>query len=91
VTGVRGNPDNPRRAAARKSTAAQARAEQGLREMIHANQQITFRGLTQTAGVSLDLLYRCAPIRRRVETPAGSPSRSGGVPAIPRPGRRRLS
>ena len=35
---MRGNPDNLRRAAARKSTAAQARAEQGLREMIRARQ-----------------------------------------------------
>ena len=53
--------------AARKSAAAQARAEHGLREMIRANEQITFRGLAQTAGVSLDFLYRCAPIRQRVE------------------------
>jgi predicted RNase H-like nuclease (RuvC/YqgF family) len=67
VTGMRGNPDNLRRAAARKSAAAQARAEHGLREMIRANEQITFRGLAQTAGVSLDFLYRCAPIRQRVE------------------------
>jgi Family of unknown function (DUF6262) len=64
---MRGNPDNLRRAAARKSAAAQARAEHGLREMIRANQPITFRGLAQTAGVSLDFLYRCAPIRQRVE------------------------
>ena len=67
MTGMRGNPDNLRRAAARKSAAAQARAEHGLREMIRANQPITFRGLAQTAGVSLDFLYRCAPIRQRVE------------------------
>ena len=64
---MRGNPDNLRRAAARKSAAAQARAEHGLREMIRANEQITLRGLAQTAGVSLDFLYRCAPIRQRVE------------------------
>lgn len=64
---MRGNPDNLRQAAARKSAAAQTRAEQGLREMIRRNQPITFRGLAQTAGVSLDFLYRCAPIRQRVE------------------------
>jgi hypothetical protein len=64
---MRGNPDNLRHAAARKSAAAQTRAEQGLREMIHRNEPITFRGLAQTAGVSLDFLYRCAPIRQRVE------------------------
>ncbi|MHB8340001.1 MAG: DUF6262 family protein [Mycobacteriales bacterium] len=65
---MRGNPDNLRRAAARKSAATQARAEQALREMIRDKRAITFRGLAQTAGVSLDFLYRCAPIRRRVET-----------------------
>jgi hypothetical protein len=64
---MRGNPDNLRQAAARKSAAAQTRAEQGLREMIRRNEPITFRGLAQTAGVSLDFLYRCAPIRHRVE------------------------
>jgi hypothetical protein len=64
---MRGNPDNLRQAAARKSAAAQSRAEQGLREMIRRNEPITFRGLARTAGVSLDFLYRCAPIRQRVE------------------------
>jgi hypothetical protein len=64
---MRGNPDNLRQAAARKSAAAQTRAEQGLREMIRRNETITFRGLARTAGVSLDFLYRRAPIRQRVE------------------------
>jgi len=64
---MRGNPDNLRQAAARKSAAAQARAEQGLREIIRRNEPITFRGLAQTAGVSLDFLYRCTPIRQRVQ------------------------
>lgn len=67
LTSMRGNPDNLRQAAARKSAAAQARAEQGLREMIRRGQPITFRGLAQTAAVSLDFLYRCTEIRRRVE------------------------
>jgi len=35
--------------------------------MIRSNEPITFRGLARTAGVSLDFLYRCAPIRQRVE------------------------
>ncbi|MFE3645662.1 DUF6262 family protein [Streptomyces sp. NPDC059169] len=64
---MRGNPDNLRQAAARKSAAAQARAEKGLREMIRRGQPITFRGLAQTADVSLDFLYRCTELRRRVE------------------------
>lgn len=64
---MRGNPDNLRHAAARKSAAAKTRAETGLREMIRRGQPITFRGLAQTAGVSLDFLYRTAEIRHRVE------------------------
>jgi hypothetical protein len=64
---VRGNPDNLRQAAARKSTAARTRAESALREMIRRQQPITFRGLALTAGVSLDFLYRHADLRRRVE------------------------
>jgi plasmid stability protein len=81
---MRGNPDNLRQAAARKSAAAETRAEQGLREMIRRNEPITFRGLALTAGVSLDFLYRRAPIRQRVEhlraqqqntpTPAATPN-----------------
>ena len=69
---MRGNPDNLRRAAARKSAAAQARAEQGLREMIRRDEPITFRGLAQTAGVSLDFLYRSTadpPTRRTTSHP----------------------
>jgi len=64
---MRGNPNNLRQAAARKSAAAHTRAEQGLREMIRRNQAITFRGLARTAGVSLDFLYRTTEIRSRVE------------------------
>jgi hypothetical protein len=64
---MRGNPDNLRQASARKSAAAQTRAESALREMIRRQQAITFRGLAHTAGVSLDFLYRHAELRRRVE------------------------
>ena len=64
---MRGNPDNLRQAAARKSAAATARADQGLHELIRTGQPITFRGLAQTAGVSLDFLYRTPQIRQRVD------------------------
>jgi Family of unknown function (DUF6262) len=64
---MRGNPDNLRQAAARKSAATQARAEHALREIIRRNEPVTFRGLAQTAGVSPDFLYRCTPIRERVQ------------------------
>jgi Family of unknown function (DUF6262) len=64
---MRGNPDNLRQAAARKSAAAATRAEQGLRDMIRRNEPITFRALAHSAGVSVDFLYRHASIRQRVE------------------------
>jgi hypothetical protein len=64
---MRGNPGNLRRAAAAKSAAAQARAEDGLQQMLRRGDPITFRGLAQTAGVSLDFLYRTPEIRSRVE------------------------
>ena len=80
---MRGNPDNLRLAAARKSTAAHARAEQGLREMLRRGEPITFRGLAATAGVSLDFLYRTSDIRRRANSCATSskPPRPRGHPA----------
>jgi hypothetical protein len=81
---VRGNPDNLRQAAARKSAAAQTRAESALREMIRRQQPITFRGLAHTAGVSLDFLYRHPDLRRRVEqlrSQQGQPNRSTPVAA----------
>jgi hypothetical protein len=64
---MRGNPDNLRQAAARKSAAAKTRADQGLHKMIRTGEPITFRGLAHTAGVSLDFLYRTPEIRKRVE------------------------
>ena len=64
---MRGNPGNLRAAAAAKSAAARARAEDGLRQMRRRGDPITFRGLAQTAGVSLDFLYRTPEIRTQVE------------------------
>lgn len=64
---MRGNPDNLRQAAARKSAAARARAEQGLQQLVRTGQPVTFRGLAKTAGVSLDFLYSTTDIRDRIE------------------------
>ena len=64
---MRGNPGNLRRAAVAKSAAAHARAENGLRQMRRRGDPITFRGLAQTAGVSLDFLYTTPEIRSQVE------------------------
>jgi len=49
---MRGNPGNLRTAAAAKSAAARASAEDGLRQMRRRGDPITFRGLAQTAGFS---------------------------------------
>lgn len=77
---MRGNPGNLRRAAAAKSAAAQARAEDGLDQMLRRGDPITFRGLAQTAGVSLDFLYRTGELRSRVEQLR---ARQQATPAIP--------
>jgi hypothetical protein len=77
---MRGNPGNLRRAAAAKSAAAQARAEDGLAQMLRRGDPITFRRLARTAGVSLDFLYRTGEIRSRVEQLR---ARQQETPAIP--------
>jgi Family of unknown function (DUF6262) len=62
----RGNPDNLRAAAQRKREAATHRAETALNELIASREPITFRGLSKSAGVSIDFLYRSA-LRAQVE------------------------
>jgi Family of unknown function (DUF6262) len=80
---MRGNPGNLRKAAASKSAAARARAEAGLQQMTRRGDQITFRGLAQAAGVSLDFLYRTPDIRRRVEQLRAQPQATPPTPAVP--------
>jgi hypothetical protein len=79
---MRGNPGNLRRAAAAKSAAAQARAEDGLTQMLRRGDPITFRGLAQTAGVSLDFLYRTPEIRSRIEQLRARQQAAPQVPAL---------
>ena len=62
-----GNTANLRKAAAARTAAATARAENALVAMIKAGEPVTFRGLAARAGVSLDFLYRNDGIRQRVE------------------------
>ena len=62
-----GNTDNLRKAAAARTAAAAARAENALVAMIKAGEPVTFRGLAAKSGVSLDFLYRNHGIRQRVE------------------------
>jgi Family of unknown function (DUF6262) len=63
---ARGNPENLRAAAQRKHQAATERAQTALDALITAGEPITFRGLANRAGVSIDFLYR-SPLRARVE------------------------
>jgi hypothetical protein len=64
---ARGNPDNLRAAAQRKSQATAKRAETALRTMIKNADPITFRGVARTAGCSIDFLYGNPELRRRIE------------------------
>jgi hypothetical protein len=64
---ARGNPDNLRAAAQRKSQATVKRAEGALRQMIKTGEPITFRGVARTARCSIDFLYANPELRRRIE------------------------
>lgn len=57
-----------RRAAHAKRDAAISRAERAIRELVKSRQEITFRAIARTGGVSLDFLYANADLRRRIET-----------------------
>lgn len=62
-----GNPGNLQAAAARRHDAAVTRAEQGLDKVLRSGEQITFRGVARTAGVSLEFLYNHTQLRSRIE------------------------
>jgi hypothetical protein len=76
----RGNPDNLRAAAARKSQQTIARAEQAIRELIRRGQAVNFRAVAREARCSEDFLYRNPDLRPRIEhlraaaRPAPTPS-----------------
>ena len=63
----RGNPDNLRAAARRKSENATTRADQAIRQLIKDGQPITFRSVARTAGCSIDFLYSSSDLRPRIE------------------------
>ena len=62
-----GNIGNLKAAAARRHQAAETRAEAGLQKLTRSGQQITFRGVAKTAGVSLEFLYNHPQLRSRIE------------------------
>ena len=57
-----------RLAARSKREAATVRAQRGIRELIKTQQQVNFRSVARTGGVSLDFLYANSELRRRIET-----------------------
>ena len=53
-------------AAQRKSEAARARADAGIRALIKAHKPITFESVAEAAHVSKDFLYRTPELRDRI-------------------------
>jgi hypothetical protein len=59
--------DALRRAAQAKRQAATARADAAIRKLVKNQQEISFRAVARTGGVSLDFLYANADLRGRIE------------------------
>jgi hypothetical protein len=62
-----GNVGNLKAAGARRHHDAVTRAEHGLQDVVTSGQQITFRTVARTAGVSLEFLYNHPQLRSRIE------------------------
>jgi hypothetical protein len=56
-----------RRAAQAKRQAATRRADSAIRQLIKDKEQINFRSVARTAGVSIDFLYANTDLRQRIE------------------------
>jgi hypothetical protein len=82
---ARGNPENLRAAAQRKSQATTKRAETAVRTMIKYGVPITFRGVARTAGCSIDFLYGNPELRRRIELLRAQQSTRSPPPAATDP------
>lgn len=78
----RGNPENLRAAAQRKSQVTIKRAETALRKMIKDSEPITFRGVARTAGCSIDFLYDNPELRQRIEHLRSQQQRKPPAPAV---------
>ena len=78
--------DALRRAAQAKRQAATARAETAIRKLVKDQQEISFRAVARTGGVSLDILYANADLRGRIETlRARQAAKAPAMPAEPSP------
>jgi hypothetical protein len=60
--------DALRRAAQAKRQTATARAEAAIRQLVKNTQEINFRSVARTGGISLDFLYANPGLRRRIES-----------------------
>lgn len=70
-----------RRAAQAKRQAAITRTETAIRQLIKDKQQINFRSVARTAGVSLDFLYANTSLRQRIEKLRGQETAAARPPA----------
>jgi hypothetical protein len=75
--------DALRRAAQAKRQAATARAETAIRKLVKNQQEISFRAVARTGGVSLDFLYAHDDLRRRIETLRTRQAKAPAAPAAP--------
>lgn len=78
--------DALRRAAQAKRQAATARAEAAIRKLVKNQQEISFRAVARTGGVSLDFLYANAGLRGRIEAlRTRQAAKAPAAPAEPSP------
>jgi hypothetical protein len=73
--------DALRHAAISKREVATARAETAIRQLVKNQQDINFRSVARTGGVSLDFLYANTELRRRIETLRAQQATSPPQPA----------
>jgi hypothetical protein len=76
-----------RAAAQAKHTTATKRAEGALRTLIKTGAQINFRTVANTAGVSVDFLYRHPQLRARIEHLRSRQQQPPPPAAVPAPQR----
>jgi hypothetical protein len=60
--------DALRRAAPAKHQAATSRADAAIRKLVKNQQEISFRAVARTGGISLDFLYASTDLRSRIES-----------------------
>ena len=75
--------DALRRAAQAKRQAATARAETAIRQLVKNKQEINFRSVARTGGVSIDFLYASAGLRHRIESLRTQQAQGTSRPAQP--------